>query len=130
MSSSSKLKYIYLSPLLSSPLRCTALQGYPVVATEQYPKALGGTVPDIASALRSPAFTKKSFSMLTEEVVAALRNSNAEAEAEAEAGGASRDYVICGIESHVCVLQTVTELSQGPLADNIYVVCDAVSSQR
>lgn len=88
-----------------------------MIATEQYPKVFGPTVPDIP--LSSPAFSKKKFSMLTPEVVDAMTATGC------------KDIVICGIESHVCLWQTVKELSADRnLAQNIYVVCDAASSQR
>ncbi len=36
--------------------------------------------------------------------------------------------IMCGIESHVCVLQTVADLLNTGV--EVHVVCDAVSSQR
>lgn len=36
--------------------------------------------------------------------------------------------ILCGIESHVCVLQTAMDLIQE--GKEVHIVCDAVSSQR
>jgi Ca2+-binding EF-hand superfamily protein len=44
----------------------------PCIVTEQYPKALGSTVPEIELFASTQIFEKKQFSMLTEEVENAL----------------------------------------------------------
>lgn len=85
----------------------------------QYPKALGATVPELATLLPSGGtFSKLKFSMLTDEV-----------EKHAYKLSPSFDDVfICGIEAHVCVLQTVLDLiAKGK---RCWVVVDGVSSQR
>lgn len=85
----------------------------PVIATEQYPSALGNTVPEIE--LSQPAIPKKTFSMKIPQVQEKLSP-------EVDT------ILICGIEAHVCILQTVLDFK----AENyrVYVVCDAISSQR
>jgi len=95
--------------------------GIPTTVTEQYPKGLGPTVPAILEALpRDPVvLPKTAFSAAgdaaTMERVAALR-------------GEGRDQaVLCGAESHVCVLQTALGLRSAGL--NVFVVADAVSSR-
>jgi nicotinamidase-related amidase len=88
--------------------------GLPVIVTEQYPKGLGATVPEVADAL--PPGTKP---------LAKVRFSAAEAEGFDLAG---RDQaLVCGIETHVCVNQTVLDL----LAEGIgvQVASDAVGSR-
>jgi len=88
----------------------------PCIVTEQYPKAFGKTVPEILLHPTTQVFEKKQFSMLTEEVRAALSSSG------------RRQVVLCGIEGHVCVLQSAMELLDSGY--EVHVVADAVSSQR
>ena len=85
-----------------------------MVVTEQYPKGLGKTVDRVAAAL--PAGT---------EPLEKVRFSAAEADGF-DLGG--RDQaLVCGIETHVCVNQTVLDL----LADGVevQVATDAVGSR-
>ena len=78
---------------------CAAL-GVPILATEQYPKGLGPTTLAVRSAL--PPTTrpeqKMKFSACVEGVRQALEHHG------------SRAVLVCGIESHVCVTQTVLDL--------------------
>ena len=88
----------------------------PVLATEQYSRAFGHTVPEIQLD-DVPVFEKRKFSMLTEEVSEHFASL-----------GDKKTVVLFGIESHVCVLQTCLELlDQGT---EVHLVYDAVSSQR
>lgn len=87
----------------------------PTVITEHYPKAMGRTVDDITKHDNAQIFEKKLFSMLTEEVQAQIPSSDT-------------DIIICGIEAHVCVLQTVLDLRAAN--HRVFVVCDATSSSR
>lgn len=89
----------------------------PVYATEQYPKGLGPTVPEVAAAIPgfSP-FQKLAFSACgASGLMTAL-----------EAGKIS-DVVVCGIEAHVCVSQTCLDLLDAGC--RVFVVADAVSSR-
>ena len=89
----------------------------PVIVTEQYPKALGNTVPEIiVERDKTAVFEKKLFSMLTDEVRSSLH-----------ANGRTQ-VILCGIEAHVCVLQTALDLVE--MGMSVQLVCDAVSSQR
>jgi nicotinamidase-related amidase len=90
--------------------------GVPVMATEQYPKGLGHTNADLAKLFPEGAVAEKlHFSCVTARCLAGLR-------------GCDRpQIVVCGIESHVCVLQTALELRwQGK---DVFVVADAVESR-
>jgi len=88
--------------------------GIPIVVTEQYPKGLGNTVPEVADHLPDGL-----------EPIEKVRFSAAEAEGFDLNG---RDQaLVCGIETHVCVNQTVLDLlDQGV---EVQVVGDAVGSR-
>jgi len=88
--------------------------GIPIVVTEQYPKGLGETAPEVAEHL--PEGTEP-----LEKVVF----SAADAEGFDLAG---RDQVlVCGIETHVCVNQTVLDLLD--VGTEVQVAEDAVGSR-
>jgi nicotinamidase-related amidase len=94
--------------------------GVPVVASEQYPKGLGPTVAPLAEKLRAagaPVLEKLAFGAADDPGVA-----------QAIAAHAPRAVVVVGMETHVCVFQTVRELARRGLA--VHVVGDAVISRR
>ena len=77
------------------------LLGVPHIITEQYPKGLGATVPDVALLTPdAPKFSKTQFSAYTAEVAAALQSRQPE------------NIVLIGCETHICMLQTVLDLRQ------------------
>lgn len=87
----------------------------PVIITEQYPKGLGATVESITG---SDAFImeKSSFSAFKEP------------EFEQKINSLNRKQVIlCGIETHICVLQTAIDLCKNGY--EVYVLKDCVSSR-
>ncbi len=91
------------------------LLGLPVLATEQYPQGLGPTTPELAQrldrVLDKTAFSCGQCAGLCDELRATNR----------------RKWLICGIEAHICVQQTVLDLlAEGFL---IYVAADAVGSR-
>lgn len=90
----------------------------PVVVTQQYTRGLGESVDEIRSAL--PEFSyieKREFSCCDEpSVVAKLE--------ELEA----KNVILCGIEAHVCVLQTAIDLKE--MGFNPVVVADCISSRK
>lgn len=89
----------------------------PVLATEQYPKGLGHTVPSIAALLGDePVIEKNSFSCCGEF---AFETRLTELH--------KTDIIVCGIETHVCVYQTTRDLLA--LGYNVHLVTDAVSSR-
>jgi len=95
---------------------CSAL-GVPVIATEQYPKGLGPTVAVLAERLAEEPIVKDTFSCLREEAVRAAIT----------ALGRSQ-MIVTGIETHVCVLQTVIDLLNDGF--EAHVAHDAVNSRR
>lgn len=90
----------------------------PIYYTEQYPKGLGVTETKIKSALESAeAIQKMTFSCYgAGNLFGVLKN------------GGIEQVVVCGIESHVCVLQTVLDLLAHSF--QVHLVSDAVSSRR
>ena len=90
----------------------------PVIATRQYPRGLGDTDADVAAALPDHAATvdKTCFSA-----------AGADAVREALAMTGRRQVVICGMEAHVCVLQTAAGLAADAWVP--FVVADAVCSR-
>lgn len=94
--------------------------GVRVLASEQYPKGLGPTVPAVAerlSGLGAPPMAKTTFDACSE-----LAIGRALSELE------PRAVVVLGMEAHVCVLQTARELVKRGYAT--HVVADAVISRR
>jgi len=90
----------------------------PIFATEQYPEALGKTVEKIQKALKKkPIQVKSTFSCCgIADFVRSLRKQMID------------QVVLCGIETHVCVLQTAFDLAHADLS--VYVCQDAVSSRK
>jgi nicotinamidase-related amidase len=91
------------------------LLGMPVQCTEQYPRGLGPTVPQLASKLPERADKVAFSSCAVPSVVETFRR------------GARRKIVLCGIESHVCVLHTALDLLA--LDFLVYIAVDAVGSR-
>ena len=90
-------------------LKASEILKVPMLNSEQYPKGLGKTINKIKENMsyKNSIIEKTDFSV----PIANL----------------SEHCIICGIEAHVCILQTAIEL-----ADNkkkVYVVQDAVSSR-
>ena len=93
----------------------------PITISEQYPEGLGPTIDKILQnkSNKMKVCPGKTFFSLY------------------EAGGAhsARDHIICGIETHVCVLQSAVDFAEedddfyGKGNRNIYVVADATSSR-
>ncbi len=89
----------------------------PLIVTQQYTKGLGETVEPIRSVIKDfNPIEKRNFSCCDEPLVA---------EQLKEKG--VKNVIICGIESHVCVLQTALDLKEGGFVP--VVVMDCVSSR-
>jgi nicotinamidase-related amidase len=95
----------------------------PVVVTEQYPQGLGATVPELVAYLPESAqtFAKTAFGCLGDAAIA-----NHLASLKASQG--RNQVIVCGLEAHVCVSQTVQQLIDAGFEP--HVVQDAVSSRR
>ncbi|GFO32733.1 isochorismatase domain-containing protein 1 [Plakobranchus ocellatus] len=91
----------------------------PLIVTEQYPKGLGNTVPEVNISNAVQVFPKTKFSMLVPEVEEKLKTL---------CGGNVKHVILCGIETHVCIQQTVIDLLTRDI--EVHVVADAVSSRN
>ena len=91
----------------------------PVIVTEQYPKGLGETVAPLKESLaENTAFVEKTdFSaLLTPEFLDKLAATH------------RNQIVICGIEAHICVYQTICDLLKHNF--EVYMVKDASASRN
>lgn len=100
-------------------LEAARLLGMPTLATEQYPKGLGPTVPALATKLGALGVTPTS--KLTFDALGAPEVAMAFAMLDPSA------VVVVGMEAHVCVFQTVRELRRRRV--RTVVVGDAVASR-
>ena len=94
------------------------LLNVPLVVTQQYSKGLGSTIREISSHFSDFSYLEKSsFSCLDEPTYAAyLQHSG------------KKTVLICGIESHVCVLQTAIDLQEQGYQH--IVVADCIGSRN
>lgn len=95
------------------------LMDVPVIVTEQYPKGLGATVDAVKEVLNenTPFVEKSAFSCCGADEFnrKVLENDR-------------KNIILCGVESHVCVLQTaIALLSKGY---NVTLAADAASSRN
>ena len=89
----------------------------PTLISEQYPQGLGHTVDNLAELVDAERiFDKLHFSCAAEP------ECRARIEREQR-----RQIVICGMEAHVCVLQSATELLEQGF--EVFVIADLVSSR-
>ncbi len=89
----------------------------PVLACEQYPQGLGPTHPAVAAELPDGCIASK---LHFSAVAGACHGFD-------QAGGPAQ-LVVCGMETHVCVMQTVMELLES--GRKVFVVEEAVGSRR
>lgn len=91
--------------------------GVPVLASEQYPRGIGHMVEPVAELVPEGATVEKlHFSCLADPGFA-----------RRFAAVGRRQAVICGLEAHVCVLQTAEQILGA--GHEVFVVADAVSSR-
>lgn len=93
--------------------------GIPMLITQQYTKGIGMTVPELTEIL-GDSFTyedKVSFSCAGDESILEKIKSLSK-----------KNIIVCGIEAHICVLQTVIDLIA--LGYQVILVGDCVGSRR
>ena len=98
-------------------LRAAKVLGVRILGTEQYPKGLGATVPEVSGLMEGAELTEKLMfscrecsSLLDELETHQVRN-----------------VLLCGIETHVCVAQTALDLIANGF--NVFLCVDAVGSR-
>ena len=88
----------------------------PIIVTEQYPKGLGKTCPEIQLPANQQITEKTCFScMLSDGVMRQLIDAGA------------KSVILAGAEAHICVLKTALDALQNGF--EVHVVADAVSSR-
>jgi len=92
--------------------------GVPILATEQYPKGLGKTIPEVKKELGDLSLIEK----------VAFSCCRVDAFNQRLSSLGRKQIVVSGIETHVCVLQTAADLIQRGYG--VHVVADAVCSRR
>jgi nicotinamidase-related amidase len=85
--------------------------GVPVFASEQYPRGLGHTVPEVAEHLNGVEPVEKVAFSAADEIEL----------------GAHSQAIVCGIEAHICVWQTARGLIDQGI--EVHVARDAVGSR-
>ncbi len=100
-------------------IRLAGILKIPTLATTQYKKGLGNTVPEVAALLRdAPTPDKLMFSCFGSEEFCNLLK---------RLPGQRTTALLCGMETHICVMQTALgALREGYL---VHVASDAVSSR-
>ena len=90
----------------------------PVYVSEQYPKGLGPTVAEIREGLAdgNRPIEKMVFSCCAESAFQPVFSQSG-----------ARSWILCGMETHVCVLQTALDLLQQ--GQRVYIAADACSSR-
>ena len=99
-------------------LRGAAALGVPVLVSEQYKKGLGDTLPDLVEALPAGAvrLEKLEFSAWAAAPIA-----------QAILGSGRSQLIVFGMETHICVFQTVRDLCHTGFT--VHVPHDAVASR-
>lgn len=90
----------------------------PMIITQQYTKGLGMSDPSIFTYAQTTSyFEKRSFSCMGDpQIRQYIQNSN------------YKQIILCGIETHICVLQTALDLLHDDY--EVILVEDCVSSRR
>lgn len=89
---------------------------FPVVTTEQYPKGLGRTVPELLQLIgEENIFAKNSFTAYTKEVEEKLKSLG------------RKSILISGMEAHICVFQTARDLINSGY--QVFLAQDAICSR-
>jgi nicotinamidase-related amidase len=98
--------------------RLAGILQVPTLATTQYAKGLGNTVPELRSLIPDDGIDKQIFSCFGSDVFCSMLK---------RLPGRRNTLLLCGMESHICVAQTaLNALREGYL---VHVASDAGSSR-
>ncbi|KAF4676947.1 Isochorismatase domain-containing protein 1 [Perkinsus chesapeaki] len=103
----------------NSLIAASKVLDFPVVITEQYPEKLGKSVAGLDTT-GCPIFPKTLFSMMTEDVKKHLSTHCRDRD----------QFILCGIEGHVCIMQTALDILTDRPDATLFLVTDGVSSSR
>ena len=91
--------------------------GIPHIVTQQYTKGIGETIPEVAEAIGE-------FEPIDKTTFSCMSHVDFINQLEIEA---KKNVIVCGIESHICVQQTVEKLLEEGYA--VFVPVDCISSR-
>lgn len=98
-------------------IQCCQLLDMPIIWLEQYPQGLGDTVHELSQLLMgTPCYEKIHFNGVAEPDIA-----------NAVAATGKKQWLVAGIEAHICVYQTVVGLLDKHY--QVEVLSDAISSR-
>ena len=96
--------------------KAAGIMNIPAIITEQYPKGLGDTIKDIKNAIPNAQYIEKTNFSAFEEIKNLI----------IETG--KTQLVICGIETHICVLQTAFDLLNNGY--EVFIIKNACGSRN
>ncbi len=111
-------RYVEVRGEMEKVIRGFQILQIPIYVSEQYPRGLGETIPDIKNLLGPAQFylSKTTFSCMGDKTIEDILLST----------GISQ-WVLIGIEAHVCILQTAKGLLEA--GKEVVVLNDAISSR-
>lgn len=90
----------------------------PFIATRQYPKGLGDFIPEIKEALgQYTPMDKTAFSVCGDAAIM-----------QAIQAAGKKNVILCGVEAHICLLQSAIDLQAAGYQP--VLVCDCVTSRK
>lgn len=109
----------FVSASVSKLVKAAAILDVPVVVTEQYPAGLGATLESLKQEAGDKAvfFEKTAFSAMREDGFKELLS-----------GYGRKNVLICGIETHICVYQTTSDLLEEDY--EVEVIKDITASRK
>ncbi|KAL4402130.1 hypothetical protein ACI68E_001782 [Malassezia pachydermatis] len=125
---SSIFAFEHVARMSKKMVRAAQIFEWPVLATEQSVQAFGPTWEPLRHEIqRTPMHAiqaKTAFSMLDDSILSSmLKQASQKQDAWQE-----YDYILCGMESHICILQTALDLRKHGC--KVHIPHDAISATR